>query len=462
MGAIKPRVLLVEDAGSLRAVYTQYLQKGGFEVDSVATGEACLIALAQSAPSALVLDLGLPDVSGLEILKKVTTHSSSTAVVVITSNASLDIAVDAMRHGAFDFVAKPFNAARLCATVGNAVEQSLLKAEVRAFRSGLQNRGHHVLVGNCDAMRTVYRTIESVARSRASVFITGESGTGKEVCATALHAASDRRSGALIAINCAAIPRELMESEIFGHVKGAFTGATSARVGAAALADNGTLFLDEICEMDLDLQAKLLRLLQDGTFSPVGSSKIGKSDLRIICATNRDPMTEVAAGRFREDLFYRLHVVPLHLPPLRERGDDVLELAARFLEQCAVEEDRPFASISADAKLVIRTYSWPGNIRELQNAIRNAVVLNHGTVLEASMLPPAVRGASRRPAAPSSLTAGQMPSPSPRILPLWQLEREALQNALEVCAGNVTRAAALLEIGVSTLYRKKAELGLVR
>lgn len=460
MAAIRPRVLLVEDAGALRAVYTQYLQNGGFDVESVTSGKECLAVLTSSAPSVLVLDLGLPDVSGLEILKQLRTKGMPTSVVVVTADASLSTAVEAMRLGAFDFVAKPLNAARLCATVSNAVEQSLLKAEVRAFRRGLARPGRHGFVGNCEAMRTVYRTIESVARSRAAVFITGESGTGKEVCATAIHAASDRASKAFVAINCAAIPHELMESEIFGHVKGAFTGATSERIGAAALADGGTLFLDEICEMDLDLQAKLLRLLQIGTFSPVGSSKTEKTDLRTICATNRNPMAEVEAGRFREDLFYRLHVVPVHLPPLRDRGTDVLEIAARFLEQCAGEEKKHFTTISESAEHVIRTYAWPGNIRELQNAIRNAVVLNDGEVLEAEMLPVRPRAAVEALPRASRTTQPQPTGAALTVRPLWELERDAIREALDACAGNVTRAAALLEIGVSTLYRKKAALSL--
>jgi DNA-binding NtrC family response regulator len=437
------------------------LQDGGFDVATAATGKECLAALASGAPSVLVLDLGLPDVSGQEILKRLSKQGVTTSVVVITGDASLNTAVEAMRLGAFDFVAKPFTAARLCATVRNALEQSLLRAEVRAFRRGLARpAGSHGFVGSCEAMLAVYRTIESVAHSRATVFITGESGTGKEVCADAIHGASDRASKAFVAINCAAIPRELMESEIFGHVKGAFTGATSERLGAAALADGGTLFLDEICEMDLDLQAKLLRLLQSGTFSPVGSGKTQKTDLRTICATNRNPIEEVSAGRFREDLFYRLHVVPLHLPPLRERGDDVLEIAARFLEQYAREESKAFKVISDAARAALRAYAWPGNIRELQNAIRNAVVLNDGEVLEVHMLPVRPHAAAEAPSRLARATQSQPVAAAPAIRPLWQLERDAIREALHASAGNAARAAAMLEIGVSTLYRKKAEFGL--
>jgi two-component system repressor protein LuxO len=297
-------------------------------------------------------------------------------------------------------------------------------------------------------MRAVYRAIESVAHSKATVFITGESGTGKEVCAAAIHASGNRRDKPFVALNCAAIPRELMESEMFGHVRGAFSGAVCDRVGAAGLAHGGVLFLDEVCEMAPDLQAKLLRLLQSGTYQRVGSSLTEATDIRIVCATNRDPLAEVRSGRFREDLFYRLHVIPIPLPALRDRGEDVLLIAQRFLERFAAEERKRFTTISPEARESIAQQAWPGNVRELQNAIRHAVVMHDGDCLEEWMIPrhPQERAAS--PAASAKL----------EILPLWQVERTAILNALRACNGNVTRAAAFLEIGVSTLYRRKAEL----
>jgi two-component system repressor protein LuxO len=461
-------VLVVEDTLPLSTLYQQYLRNGGFRVTAVGSGAECVAALAEAEPAVVVLDLGLPDMSGLDILKDVKTRNLTTSVVVITSNGSLSTAVEAMRLGAFDYVAKPFDANRLCATVANAAERFQLRREVTEVKRTRHRRGFHGFIGQSEAMQAVYRAIENVACSKATVFITGESGTGKEVCAAAIHASGNRHDKPFVALNCAAIPRELMESEIFGHVKGAFSGATSDRVGAASLANGGVLFLDEVCEMDLDLQAKLLRLLQSGTFQRVGSSLTEATDIRVICATNRNPMDEVRSGRFREDLFYRLHVIPIKLPALRDRGDDVLLIAQCLLDRIAKEEGRSFSKISEDARAAIAAHSWPGNVRELQNAIRHAIVMNSGDTLEARMLPlsrahPASQQSRPLPPPPHSMTTN-MPggtvalAATPDILPLWQVERAAIVKALAACNGNVTRAAALLEIGASTLYRKKAEL----
>jgi two-component system repressor protein LuxO len=296
----------------------------------------------------------------------------------------------------------------------------------------------------------VYRVIEAAAPSRATVFVTGESGTGKELAAHAVHRLSPRAAGPFVPINCAAIPRELIESEIFGHVRGAFTGAVADRQGAAQAADGGTLFLDEICEMDLALQGKLLRFVQTGQFQPVGSTRLVSVDVRFICATNRDPMAEVKAGRFREDLYYRLHVVPLRLPPLRERGEDVILLAEAFLARAAKEEGRRFVRLAPDAKAALLAHSWPGNVRELENAIRSAVVLADGEELTAEMLPAAVR------AGPRPARQVESAPPTEPIRPLAEVEREAIERALRATGGNVPRAAAALGISPSTLYRKRA------
>jgi transcriptional regulator with PAS, ATPase and Fis domain len=237
-------------------------------------------------------------------------------------------------------------------------------------------------------MRSVFRVIEAAAASKASVFITGESGTGKEVAAEAIHRLSARRDRPIVALNCAAVPRELMESEIFGHVKGSFSGAVADRDGAATLANGGTLFLDELCDMHIDLQAKLLRFLQSESFRRVGGAELEKVDLRFICATNKEPLEEVAEGRLREDLYYRLHVIPIYLPPLRERGDDVIELAEHFLASLALEEGKAFAGLSEEVKVAFRAYDWPGNVRQLQNVIRNIVVMNAGEMVTIDMVPP--------------------------------------------------------------------------
>jgi len=464
----KPRALIVEDTPPLLTLYSAYLAGAGYAVSAVDTGIKCLQELSSNPPAVTVLDLSLPDMSGLDILKQIAERKIATAVVVTTNNASLSMAVEAMRLGAFDYIVKPFAAERLTATVKNAVERQSLRAEVQVYRDTLAREEFHGFIGASLPMQAVYRIIESAASSKATVFIHGESGTGKEVCAGAIHAASNRAQAPFVALNCAAIPRDLMESEIFGHIKGAFTGATADRIGAAAMANGGTLFLDEVCEMSLDLQSKLLRLLQNRTFQQVGSSRTETADIRFVCATNRDPMEEVRGGRFREDLFYRLHVIPLPMPPLRERGEDVILIARVLLERFAREEGRRFKGIAPDAEAALREHSWPGNVRELQNAMRRAVVLHDGDFLERQMLPlgslhpsinpsggttPAPRRSSSMALASSSATATSMPP----IRPLWQVERDAITSALELCDQNVTRAAAHLEIGVSTLYRKKAE-----
>lgn len=459
-------ILLVEDTMSLSVAYQAFLRGLGARVCAVDTGAKCLEHIKAGAPDVLVLDLGLPDMNGLDILKSVRKDQPGVSVVVVTNNASLGTAVEAMRLGAFDYVVKPFSAERLNTTVRNAMERTVLRKEVRDIRKDITRESFHGFVGASKPMQAVYRMIESAAPSKATVFITGESGTGKEVCAAAIHAESDRAAKPFIPLNCAAIPRELMESEIFGHVKGAFSGAVTDRTGAAMAANGGTLFLDEICEMDLDLQAKLLRLLQSGTVQRVGASKPEPVDIRVVCATNRDPMEEVRAGRFREDLYYRLHVIPLHLPPLRERGSDVMTIASFLLGKCAAEEHKEFDGFSPEAEARIIAHAWPGNVRELQNAVRNAVVLNSGTVLEASMLPAWVSAAPRPEtmvprltpqALPASFASQQAAGSPGGIRPLWQVERDAILDALRICDGNVTRAAAFLEVGASTLYRKKAE-----
>jgi len=308
-------------------------------------------------------------------------------------------------------------------------------------------------------MQAIYRIIESAASSRASVFITGESGSGKEVCAEAIHNEGVRKKKPFIALNCAAIPRELMESEIFGHVKGAFTGAAGERQGAASLSDGGSLFLDEIGEMDLALQSKLLRFVQTGTFQKVGGNTIEKVDVRFISATNRDPLEMVQLGNFREDLYYRLHVIPIHLPPLRECGNDVMRIAEKYLRDYAEEEQKTFREFSPQAAETLKRYQWPGNVRQLQNVIRNIVVLQNGNVVTESMLPDLMHsGSLALPAEEQGISSAQtiadLDDDQP-IKPLWQIERDAIEYAISKCDGNVPRAAALLEISPSTIYRKR-------
>jgi DNA-binding NtrC family response regulator len=299
-------------------------------------------------------------------------------------------------------------------------------------------------------MQVVYDIIENAAKSSATVFITGESGTGKEICAEAIHRYSNRAGESFIAINCAAIPRELLESELFGHVKGAFTGAIHDREGAVAQADGGTLFLDEIAEMAPDMQTKLLRFLQNLTYRRVGGGKDEKANVRIICATNKDPLEEIRSGSLRQDLYYRLHVVPIHMPPLRQRRNDIIDLADYFLKLYAREEKKSFRSFSPEAERIMIGASWPGNVRQLQNIVRGIVVLHDGQSVTSSMLPPSLR---------ESGSAAKSPAPDKTrgdgVFPLWQVERDAIETAIALCEGNIPKAAAMLEISPSTIYRKK-------
>ena len=461
MAESKPRVLLVEDTRSLAVVYEQYLVQDGYEVLLADCGQQALAQLLASPPPVVLLDLELPDMSGMAILQQITEQQLPCSVVVITAHGSVDVAVEAMRCGAFDFLTKPFDGKRLCATARNAFKHQQLSSLVAQYRENFERSSFAGFIGASMAMQAVYRIIESAAPSKATVFITGESGTGKEVCAEAIHQCSPRRDQPFIALNCAAIPHDLMESEIFGHVKGSFTGAQGDRKGAASLADGGTLFLDEICEMDLDLQSKLLRFIQTGTLQRVGSGKVETVDVRFVCATNRDPLVEVKAGRFREDLYYRLHVIPLPLPPLRERGEDILLLARDLLLRYAKEEHKRFKDFDADAVRVLLDYPWPGNVRELQNVVRNIVVLNDRELVSKEILPPPLNG-GRALVVPAPVPAEATPEiqsesisiPLP-VRPLWLVEKEAIEQAIASCDGNIPKAAALLEISPSTIYRKK-------
>ncbi|MGE5152593.1 MAG: sigma-54-dependent transcriptional regulator [Bdellovibrio bacteriovorus] len=464
MSGSQPIILIVEDSRALAEVYRSYLTGEPYQVRHVADGRRALAELDREPPAVLLLSLRLPDMDGMAILRRVHERQIPTAVVVIAVASRVDLAVDAMRYGAFDVVDRPFGAKRIKVTLRNALERQRLTSLAERADDDLRRDHYHGFIGSSPPLQAVYRTIDSAAPSRATIFITGESGTGKELCAEAIHRQSGRREGPFVALNCGAIPRDLMESEIFGHVRGAFTGATRNRLGAAEQAHGGTLFLDEIAELDLDLQTKLLRFVQTGCIQRVGSTELAKVDVRIICATNRDPEQEVAEGRFRQDLYYRLHVIPIHLPPLRERPDDIGLLANHFLRTFAAEEGKGFRALAPEAEAVFLDYDWPGNIRQLQNVIRNVVVLHDGEQVTRAMLPAPLDGAvggSRgvlwdraRGGAPE-----RDPMRERTILPLHVLEKEAIERAICLCEGNIPRAAALLEVSPSTLYRKRQAWG---
>ena len=453
------KLLLVEDSHALAKVYIEYLKDLPIDVTHVTEGRAGLAQIVGEDPAVVLLDLNLPDINGIELMNELEQLKQNPGVIVITAHGSVDMAVEAMRAGALDFLQKPFDAERLRVTVQNALEKQNLSNLVQKYENSFDRKGFHGFVGSSIPMQAIYRIIESAASSRASVFITGESGSGKEVCAEAIHNEGVRKKKPFIALNCAAIPRELMESEIFGHVKGAFTGAAGERQGAASLSDGGSLFLDEIGEMDLALQSKLLRFVQTGTFQKVGGNTIEKVDVRFISATNRDPLEMVQLGNFREDLYYRLHVIPIHLPPLRECGNDVMRIAEKYLRDYAEEEQKTFREFSPQAAETLKRYQWPGNVRQLQNVIRNIVVLQNGDVVSESMLPDLMHsGTLALPAEQQGISSAQtianLDNDQP-IKPLWQIERDAIESAIAKCDGNIPRAAALLEISPSTIYRKR-------
>jgi len=453
----KVRILVVEDSPSMAEMYKEYLQGDSYDVELVSTGKEALAKLEQSLPAAIVLDVNLPDMSGMDVLKTIHEQQLPIVSLVITGHGSVDLAVESMNLGAYDFIEKPFSAKRLKLTLKNALEHQELSETLDTLKDEYGRNGFEDFIGSSLPMQGVYRIIESAAPSNATVFVTGESGTGKEVCATSIHKRSQRSKHPFIALNCGAIPHDLMESEIFGHTKGAFTGAISAREGAATSADGGTLFLDELCEMDLDLQTKLLRFIQTGTFQKVGSNAIETVDVRFICATNKNPLDEVKNGNFREDLYYRLHVIPIHLPPLRDRAQDISLIMNALLKEYTDEENKSFSGFSAEAEMIMLSYDWPGNVRQLQNVIRNIVVLNNGDHVSQEMLPPPLNDLSlniplaraNAPLAHANLLK------SDDVIPLWKVEKQAIESAIAYCDDNIPKAAALLEVSASTIYRKR-------
>jgi two-component system repressor protein LuxO len=477
--------LLVEDSISLGLLYTDYLRADGAKVTHVSREADALNELKQWQPDLLVLNIKLPGISGMDILELVHKQYPDITVIIIAAQETIDLAIDVMRSGAFHFIVKPFEPKRLSITVRHALQQSQLVNLVAKYESSFSKSQYMDFIGESLVMQTIYKTIDSVASSKASVFIVGESGTGKEICANAIHHAGSRSGEAFIALNCASIPKDLIESEIFGHIKGAFTGAIANRDGAATSANNGTLFLDEICEMDLGLQSKLLRFIQTGVFQRVGATNEEKVNVRFISATNRIPLDEVNAGRFREDLFYRLHVIPIELPPLRVRGRDILLLANKFLKEYSKEEGKQFKGFSADTKQYLKNYQWPGNVRELQNVIRQVVVLNDSETVELVMLPIEITidnnikhitpllqttlltTATLADVNTHSIDKGAvevegnfteqvtLPASGVDIVPLWITEKQIIEDAIAFCGGNIPKAAVLLDISASTIYRKR-------
>lgn len=465
--AKQSKILLIEDDQSVAKLIRRYLAEEDIEVEHIDNGTEGLNYIKSELPGLVILDLKLPDADGLDILKTLNQEKIPTEVIIITGHGNVNVVVEAMKYGAFDFLAKPFDGERLSVSVKNAIEHHRLSTIVEEFEE--LNRGRfQKFIGRSNPMQSVYSIIENAAPSKATVFILGESGTGKELCAEAIHKLSDRNKSPFVPINCAAIPKNLVESEIFGHVKGSFSGAIKDREGAVSRADHGTLFLDEIGEMDIDLQAKLLRFLQTGQYQRVGSNSLETVNVRIVCATNRDPLNEVKEGRFREDLYYRLNVIPINLPPLRDRDNDVILIARHFLKKFTEEEEKEFNKFDDDVEKIFMNYNWPGNVRQLENTVRNMVVLHKGEIITVEMLPADITAdvvPEKNEESKPDVVELDSPSESKKdfsmmdIKPLWMVEKEAIEKAIEVCDGNIPKAAAMLDVSPSTIYRKKQSWG---
>lgn len=442
-----PSVLVVEDSEATAALYEEYLRSADYRVKIAGTVAAALALLGSERFDAVVLDLNLPDGNGLSVLKEIKRQDLPIETLVVTATGTLAIAVEAMREGAFDFVVKPFARDRLLVTMRNALERRRLRAAVETYESEFGRNRYFGFVGASLPMQRVYRIVESAAPSKAPIYVVGESGTGKEVCADAIHRRSPRASGPFVSLSCATVPRGAQESELFGR---------GSEPGAIVRAHGGTLYLEDVAELAPSLQSKLVRWLETGFVEPEGGGAPVYSDARIVCGGARDPRGEVQGARLREDLFFRLNVIAIALPPVREREDDAVLLARHALRRFATEEKKPFRDIDADAEYALRTYPWPGNVREIENTMRSVVVLHDGEIVRADMLPVHLSDGAHAPvAARAPETAAPTPPGKTGIRALWIVEREIIEAAIASCDGNIPRAAAFLEISPSTIYRKK-------
>jgi two-component system response regulator HydG len=449
MVAAKQRILVVDDDASARAALRALLA-ASFDVDEAPDGAAALERMAERPPDVLITDLDMPRMDGMQLLRELRERAADVPTIVVTSASEVASAVAAMRAGATDYITKPVDFDALLLSIGRVIERRDLRIENENLRRHMRAQagdGLQGLLGTSPVMQGVYRMAKQVAPSRATVLITGESGTGKGELARTIHALGSRASKPFVAVHCASLAESLLESELFGHEKGSFTGAERRRVGRFEQADGGTLFLDEVGEIPASIQVKLLAVLQDRKFERVGGNEAVKVDVRIVAATHRDLAADVAAGRFREDLFYRLNVVGIEMPPLRLRGGDVVALAEHFLRRFALENQKTISGFTDRARTKIRSHRWPGNVRELENAIERAVVLCEGDRLDEGHLPQLVQG-------PASLEGIQIPGAT-----LAELERFAITRTLESVEGSTARAAEILDVSIRTIQYRLNEWG---
>jgi DNA-binding NtrC family response regulator len=461
MSAQGERVLVVDDEENMVHFLTRLLAHEGYETRGVLSVTEALDGIKDTSYDLVLCDLKLAGADGMEVLKAVHEALPEAVVIMITAYGTIPSAIEAMRAGAYDYVTKPFRAHEILAVVDKGLERIRLRREVEYLRKMVEQRfGFGGLVGKGKPMQEVYTQIEKVAASRGTVLIQGESGTGKELVAKAIHSASPRKSGPFVVIDCGAIPEQLQESELFGHVKGAFTGAIATRRGLVEEAQHGTLFLDDVTELPLGLQAKLLRALQEGEIRRVGDSRMIRVDARIIAATNRDLEEEVRQGAFREDLYYRLNVFPIRLPALRDRREDIPLLAEHFLARIAEESKHPRKRLAPDALRILTNYPWPGNVRELQHALERAALLSEGELIGERDLPPQLMAPGEELTVVLPEDALAIPETTARVV--RDVERELIRRALARTANNRTEAAKLLGLSRRALVYKLKEYGLGR
>jgi DNA-binding NtrC family response regulator len=467
---MKPRILIIDDEKNIRDIFSLLLEEHGYETATAASGGAGIETAREFGPDAVLLDMNLPDMPGLDVLARLKEAHRETGIIIVTAYGTIRSAVEATKLGAYAYLEKPVDNEEMLLGVSRILEVRRLKQEVEALRSELHSRYRFSnIVGTSGRMNSVFQLMEKIARVDGTVLITGESGTGKELAARAVHFAGPRRDGPFVVVNCGAIPRDLIESEFFGHVKGAFTDARTEKTGKFELAQGGTIFLDEVGELSQDAQVKLLRALGEREIIKVGGTKTIPVDVRVIAATNKDLEAEVKRGAFREDLYFRLAVLSLEMPPLRERTEDIPLLAEHFLGKFAPELGKEVRGLTAPALARLAAYAWPGNVRELENVIYEAMVMSEGEWLDEKALPSRLQAPA--PAGEAVLHGEAGPAAeghSRRPLPLkdavqdvaGRAEREIIIDALRQTGGNRTRAAGLLGVSRKTLFNKMTLLGI--
>ncbi len=460
MPEIAPLILTVDDDSDLVSLIEHHVRQWGYAHCGAATPAEMWRKLRQSPPSVILLDIGLGSIDGTTLIPELKQRFSSIPVIVITAHATIETAVKSLKSGAYDFVCKPLDLDRLHIEIEKATRENRLSLQVRAFQSAARRTDFHGMIGRSEPMRNAYRLIETVAPTDAAVLILGQTGTGKELVARAIHECSRRSDGPFVAVNAPAIPHELIESALFGHEKGAFTGAHQQHIGFCEQADGGTLFLDEICEMGYDVQAKLLRFLQDHVVQRVGAKSSKSVDVRVLAATNREPKDEIQNHKLREDFYYRLSVVSIEMAPLTRRRDDIALLVRYFLDINCAKYGKNMTKVSPEAMRLLESYDWPGNVRQLEHIIDQIVITNNAGKLTADMLSAEISTQTPKPAHPDdseTQTSAGKPMPS-----MEQMEQHLILRALELTCNSVPEAAKHLGLSEATLYRKIKKYGIAR